>query len=73
MKRLLLATAILAASFAVPAANAQCYGPNALNVCVTTGCSGHPCVIDPLKTQTEVNCNHPTPPRVCALLGPSGT
>lgn len=73
MKRLLLATAILAASFAVPAANAVCQGSNALNACVTFGCSGHPCVIDPLKTQAEVNCNHPTPPAVCALLAPIGS
>lgn len=73
MKRLLLATAIVAASFAVPAADAACYGPNALNACVTTGCSGHPCMLDPLKTQTQVNCNHPTPAGVCALLEVSGT
>ncbi|HWL37783.1 MAG TPA: hypothetical protein VNQ77_16465 [Frankiaceae bacterium] len=73
MKRLLIATALVAASFGVPAANAVCEGPNAFNVCVTTGCSGHPCVIDPLKTQIQINCNHPTPPPVCALLEVSGS
>lgn len=73
MKRLLIATALVAASFGVPAANADCYGPYALNACVTTGCSGHPCVIDPLKTQIVVSCNHPTPPPVCALLKTSNS
>jgi expansin (peptidoglycan-binding protein) len=72
VKRLLLATAIVAASFAVPAANATCAG-SAIQVCTTTGCSGHPCVIDPLKTRVEITCNHPTPTRVCAPLGPSSS
>ncbi|HEX8001478.1 MAG TPA: hypothetical protein VF519_02150 [Mycobacteriales bacterium] len=68
--RALLALAVAAAAFAAPAAQAACYGPNALNACVSYGCTGHPCVLDPTSAQVTVNCNHPTPPNVCALLSP---
>lgn len=59
MKRLLLVTAIAAASFAAPAANADtCVGDYA-KACVTYSCSGHPCTLDPKTIGVELTCRHP--------------
>jgi hypothetical protein len=66
VKRTLLLLAV-AGAFAAPAAHAAtCAGPAYYRTCVSYGCTGDPCRIDPTTVQVTQTCEHPLPAAVCS-------
>jgi hypothetical protein len=67
VKRTLLLLAVAGAAFAAaPAAQAgPCAGPAYFQTCVSYGCTGDPCRIDPTTITVTQTCEHPLPASVC--------
>lgn len=71
--RRLLALLLVAAALGVAApAHATCEGVHAAGACVSYGCTGDPCRIDPKTVTVTTYCQYPAPAVVCTLIAVHG-